>query len=97
VAEAGFVMEVAIWVPVIVALIAGPVMWALKRFERRNDEQHAENGAVLSSIKEAVLENRDDIREVKRDVQDLKADHRHLSTEHRNLAQRLHNHMEGAS
>ena len=87
-------MEFAVWVPIIVALIAGPVMWALKRFEKRNDVQHAENGAVLSSIKEAVLENRDDIREVKRDVQDLKADHRHLSAQHRNLADRLHSHLE---
>lgn len=89
-------MEFAVWVPIIVALIAGPVMWALKQFERRNDIQHAENGAVLSSIKEAVLENRDDIREVKRDVQDLKADHRHLAAQHRTLADRLHGHLEDA-
>ena len=87
-------MEFAVWVPIIVALIAGPVMWALKRFEKRNDVQHAENGTMLASIKEAVLENRDDIREVKRDVQDLKADHRHLSAQHRNLADRLHSHLE---
>ena len=87
-------MEFAVWVPIIVALIAGPVMWALKRFEKRNDVQHAENGQVLASIKEAVLENRDDIREVKRDVQDLKADHRYLSAQHRNLADRLHSHLE---
>lgn len=74
-------MEFAVWVPIIVALIAGPVMWMLKRFERRNDQQHAENGAVLGSIKEAVLENRDDIREVKADLRDVKADHRRLAVE----------------
>lgn len=74
-------MEFAVWVPIIVALIAGPVMWMLKRFERRNDLQHAENGAVLGSIKEAVLENRDDIREVKADLRDVKADHRRLAVE----------------
>lgn len=88
-------MEFAVWVPIIVALIAGPVMWALKRFERRNDEQHAENGAVLSSIKTAVLENRDDIREVRADMRDVKADQRLLAQQQRDLADRLHDHVEG--
>lgn len=81
------------WVPIVVALIAGPVMWALKRFEKRNDAQHAENGVMLASIKEAVLENRDDIRDVKQDVRSLKQDHRHLSAQHRDLADRLEQHM----
>ena len=82
------------WVPIVVALIAGPVMWMLRRFEKRNDAQHAENGQVLASIKEAVLENRDDIREVKADVRSLKDDHRHLAGQHRDLADRLHQHLE---
>lgn len=81
------------WVPIIVALIAGPVMWALKRFERRNDQQHAENGVMLSSIKEAVLSQSADIHDVKADVRELKQDHRHLSAQHRDLADRLEKHM----
>lgn len=89
-------MELAIWIPVIVALIAGPVMWALKQFERRNDQQHAENGAVLASIKDAVLENRDDIREVRADVKELRADQRHLSAEQRELSDKMRRHMEGS-
>lgn len=74
-------MEFAVWVPIIVALIAGPVMWMLRRFEQRNDQQHAENGKVLASIKDAVMENRDDIRDVKADLRDVKADHRRLAVE----------------
>ena len=82
------------WVPIVVAVIAGPMMWMLHRFEKRNDQQHAENGLMLSSIKDAVLENRDDIREVKADVRSLKDDHRHLAGQHRDLADRLHKHLE---
>jgi hypothetical protein len=77
------------WVPIIVALIAGPVMWMLKRFERRNDAQHAENGEVLSSIKDAVLSQSVDIRDVKADVRDLKADHRLLKYEVDKIGQKV--------
>lgn len=40
----------AIWVPVIVALIGGPVMWALHKFDQRNTEQHGQNMAVLNRV-----------------------------------------------
>ncbi len=40
----------AVWVPVLVALIGGPVMWFLARFDRRNTEQHGENQKVLTRI-----------------------------------------------
>ena len=36
--------------PVLVALIGGPVMWFLSRFDKRNTEQHAENQQVLTRI-----------------------------------------------
>lgn len=36
--------------PVLVALIGGPVMWFLARFDRRNTEQHGENQKVLTRI-----------------------------------------------
>lgn len=84
----------AVLVPVLVALIGGPIMLMMRRFDRRNSEQHGRSMEVLSTIKEAVLENRDDIREVKRDVQDLKADHRHLAAEHNSLVARLNTHLE---
>lgn len=41
---------VALLVPVIVALIAGPMMWMLRRFDQRNTEQHAANMDVLHDI-----------------------------------------------
>ncbi len=44
----------AVWVPVAVALIGGPVMWFLPRFDRRNTDQHAENQAVLLRIEDKV-------------------------------------------
>lgn len=40
--------------PVLVALIGGPVMWFLSRFDRRNTEQHGENQRVLTRIEGKV-------------------------------------------
>lgn len=40
----------AILVPVVVALIAGPITVMIKRFDRRNTEQHAANMTVLNDI-----------------------------------------------
>lgn len=37
-------------VPILVALIGGPIMWFLNRFDRRNTEQHGENQKVLTRI-----------------------------------------------
>jgi hypothetical protein len=83
------------WVPIVVALIAGPVMFMLHRFERRNDAQHAENGEVLSSIKQVVLEQSADIRDVKADVRDLKSDHRVLRSELDTIGGELRQHLGG--
>lgn len=44
----------AIWVPVAVALIGGPLMWALHRFDQRNTEQHGENMKILSRVERKV-------------------------------------------
>lgn len=44
----------AIWVPVIVALIGGPVMWFLSRFDKRNTDQHNANMHVLTRIEHKV-------------------------------------------
>lgn len=44
----------AIWVPIAVALIGGPLMWLLHRFDRRNTEQHGQNMKVLNRIEEKV-------------------------------------------
>lgn len=40
--------------PVLVAVIGGPLMWFLTRFDRRNTVQHAENKEVLERIEKKV-------------------------------------------
>ena len=44
----------AIAVPVVVALIGGPIMFMLNRFDKRNTEQHAGNMGVLHRIEGKV-------------------------------------------
>ena len=44
----------AVWVPVVVALIGGPLMWALHSFDKRNTEQHGENMKILSRVEDKV-------------------------------------------
>lgn len=40
----------AVYVPIVVALISGPLMWLLFRFDRRNTEQHGENMKILNRV-----------------------------------------------
>lgn len=40
--------------PILVALVGGFIAVLVKRLERRNDHQHAENHAVLSDIRDSV-------------------------------------------
>ena len=42
------------WVPIIVAVITGPLVVAMKRFDTRNTSQHAENLKVLNRIEKKV-------------------------------------------
>ena len=39
---------------VLVALIGGPLMWFLSRFDKRNTVQHAENKEILERIEDKV-------------------------------------------
>ena len=41
-------------IPIAVALIGGPLMWVLKRFDKRNTHQHAQNLSVLERIEGKV-------------------------------------------
>ena len=43
-----------ILVPVIVAIIGGPIMWLLHRLDKRNTEQHQSNLDKLDSISNKV-------------------------------------------
>ena len=40
--------------PILVALIGGPLMWLLRRFDRRNTDQHESNMGVLTRIESKV-------------------------------------------
>jgi hypothetical protein len=46
-------------VPIAVALIGGPVMWFLSRFDKRNTEQHGQSIKLLTEV-------RDDMKTVRR-------------------------------
>lgn len=41
-------------VPIVCAVIAGPVMWFLSRFDRRNTEQHDRNMDELRRLGKSV-------------------------------------------
>jgi cytochrome c-type biogenesis protein CcmH/NrfF len=57
-------------VPVLVAIIGGPLMWGLHRFDKRNTEQHGQNLEVLKYIREDVKEVRKDVKEVRQELND---------------------------
>lgn len=42
------------WLPILVAVIGGPIVAMIQRFDRRNTEQHGENLKALSRIEEKV-------------------------------------------
>ncbi len=37
-----------------VAVIGGPIMWWLRRFDQRNTAQHADNGTTLTRIEDKL-------------------------------------------
>lgn len=42
------------WVPIVVAVITGPIVALMRGFDKRNTEQHAENQRVLLRIEDKV-------------------------------------------
>jgi hypothetical protein len=42
------------WVPIVVAIITGPVVVVLQRLRKENTEQHMENGSLLRHIGDKV-------------------------------------------
>lgn len=48
----------AVYVPIIVAFITGPLMWLLYRFDKRNTDQHGQNMKVLNRV-EAKMDRMD--------------------------------------
>jgi uncharacterized membrane-anchored protein len=79
---------VAVLTPIIVAIIGGPTMWMLYKFDKKNSADHAVTIGVLGEV-------RDNVREVKKDMRDLKDDHRDLLQQHRDLRNDFLKHQEG--
>ena len=44
----------AVLVPIVVALIGGPLMWLLRRLDKKNDAQHATSLEALTRIEQTV-------------------------------------------
>lgn len=42
------------WIPIVVAVITGPLVVLMKRFDKRNTEQHGANMRVLERIEVKV-------------------------------------------
>lgn len=42
------------WIPILVALIGGPLMWFLKRLDNRNSNQHATSLGILQQTKDMI-------------------------------------------
>lgn len=42
------------FIPVVVALIGGPVMWFLSRLDKRNTEQHGRSMEVLERVEDKL-------------------------------------------
>jgi len=48
------------WVPIVVAVITGPLVVVMRQFEKKNTQQHGENLRVLNRIEKKVdhIDNR---------------------------------------
>ena len=68
----------AAWSAIVVAMIGGPVMWALYRLDKRNTQQHGQSIQIIQEVQENVKDIKGDIHDVKADVRDLKSDVRVL-------------------
>lgn len=73
--------------PVMVALIGGPLMYLLRRFDRNNTSQHVQNMHVLKEVKQVI-------KEVKDDVVDLKVDVRVVQSDVKGIDKRLERHID---
>lgn len=76
------------WVPIVVALISGPIMFMLHRLDRNNSKQHGDNMRVIKEIGA-------DVRDVKADVREVKADHRVTAAKVDSLAKDFQQHVGG--
>lgn len=74
----------SVWVPIVVAVIGGPIMWFLSRFDRRNTEQHHQNMGILQRVESKVdrLDEKSDHLDSKIGRLDVKVDDMHDRVTH---------------
>ena len=66
------------WVPIVVAVITGPVVVLLQRLRSENTEQHAESRSLLHHMIIRVDDIHDNLHELKEDFNEHKKDnHKH--------------------
>lgn len=85
----------AVFVPIIVAMIGGPLMWMLHRLDKRNTEQHGNSMNILTGLQQSITEVSTDVKVMRSDVKSLKKEHKRLSHEHKTLARRMDEHERG--
>ena len=74
----------SVWVPIVVAIIGGPIMWFLSRFDRRNTQQHEQNMGILKRVESKVdrLDEKSDHLDAKVGRLDEKVDDVHSRVTH---------------
>lgn len=69
-------------VPILVAVITGPVVVILERLRKENTEQHAESRQLLDHVARSIDDVRDDLRDHRRDFVRHLNDHNKESYHH---------------
>ncbi len=64
------------WSGVIIALISGPLMWVLYRFEKINTKQHGNSMNKINKIETSVLEISRDLSKIDTKIDIHIIDHR---------------------
>jgi methionine synthase II (cobalamin-independent) len=64
----------AIFVPIIVAVIAGPVVAIVKKFDENNTSQHARSMNVLNSIQSNLSDLKSDVGMIQLDTRIIQSD-----------------------
>lgn len=64
------------WSGVIIALISGPLMWVLYKFEKTNTKQHGKSMAKIEKIENSVFEISRDLSKIDTKIDIHIIDHR---------------------
>ena len=70
------------WVPIVVAVITGPVVVLLEKLRKENTAQHAESRGLLDNLVVNVLDLKDSIHEHRLEFKEHLADHNRKESQH---------------